>query len=235
MNLFKTRLHAINVMHAPRRHCIEIQMSYKPCTKNSMTVHQHVIRMLVMFCFMTAGVHAIAQAQESSPVADAPTNDSVYLIQPGDVLQISVWKETDLQAEVLVRPDGGISFPLAGDLQAEGLSVPQLTQVLSERIQKYIPDPVVTVATKTIGGNHIYVVGKVNRPGDYPFSRPIDVMQALSMAGGATPFASLSGIRILRREGSKQISIRFNYNSIEDGKDLEENILLRSGDTVIVP
>lgn len=166
---------------------------------------------------------------------DVHAEDAEYLIQPGDVLQISVWKETDLQAEVLVRPDGGLSFPLAGDLHAEGLSIPQLTKVLVERIQKFIPDPVVTVATKTIGGNHIYVVGKVNRPGDYAFSRPIDVMQALAMAGGATPFASLSDIRILRREGDRQIAIRFNYNRIEDGKSLAENIVLRSGDTVVVP
>ena len=165
----------------------------------------------------------------------AYAEDVEYRVQPGDVLQISVWKETDLQAEALVRPDGGISFPLAGDLHVEGLSISQVTQALSERIQKYIPDPVVTVATKAIGGNHVFVVGKVNRPGDYPFSRPIDVMQALSMAGGATPFASLSGIRILRRENGKQIAIRFNYNKIEDGKALDTNIQLHSGDTVVVP
>jgi len=166
---------------------------------------------------------------------DAHADEGAYLVQPGDTLQITVWKETDLQAEVLVRPDGGISFPLAGDLHVEGLSITQLTQALTERIQKYIPDPVVTVATKAIGGNHVYVVGKVNRPGDFPFSRPIDVMQALSMAGGATPFASLSGIRILRRENGKQVAIKFNYNKIEDGKELDSNILLHSGDTVVVP
>jgi polysaccharide export outer membrane protein len=174
---------------------------------------------LVMLSFNMA-----AQAEQAS-----------YVIQPGDVLQISVWKETDLQAEVLVRPDGGISFPLAGDLHVEGMTIAQITQALTERIQKYIPDPVVTVATKTIGGNHVYVVGKVNRPGDYPFSRPIDVMQALSMAGGATPFASLSDIRILRRDSGKQVAIKFNYNKVEDGKALDSNIALRSGDTVVVP
>ncbi len=182
-----------------------------------------MVRMLAMCALALSCMH------------DVHAEDAEYLIQPGDVLQISVWKETDLQAEVLVRPDGGLSFPLAGDLHAEGLSIPQLTKVLVERIQKFIPDPVVTVATKTIGGNHIYVVGKVNRPGDYAFSRPIDVMQALAMAGGATPFASLSDIRILRREGDRQIAIRFNYNRIEDGKSLAENIVLRSGDTVVVP
>ena len=168
-------------------------------------------------------------------MAAAHAEDVGYQIQPGDVLQISVWKETDLQSEVLVRPDGGISFPLAGDLHVEGLSVEQVAQAISERIQKYIPDPVVTVATKVIGGNHIYVVGKVNRPGEFPFSRPVDVMQALSLAGGATPFAALSDIRILRRENGKQVAIRFDYTRIEDGKMLEKNIQLKSGDTVVVP
>jgi len=182
---------------------------------------------MMMWSFMLLVAAATSRYAHAEEVA--------YHVQPGDVLQISVWKETDLQAEVLVRPDGGISFPLAGDVHVEGMSIAQLTQALTERIQKYIPDPVVTVATKSIGGNHVYVVGKVNRPGDYPFSRPIDVMQALSMAGGATPFASLSDIRILRRENGKQLSIRFNYNKVEDGKALESNIELRSGDTVVVP
>lgn len=160
---------------------------------------------------------------------------TTYQIQPGDVLQISVWKETDLQAEVLVRPDGGISFPLAGDMHVEGSTIAEISQALGDRIKKYIPDPVVTVATKTIGGNHVYVVGKVNRPGEFPFSRPVDVMQALSLAGGTTPFAALSDIRILRRENGKQVAIRFDYTDIEDGKALDKNIQLQSGDTVVVP
>ncbi len=165
----------------------------------------------------------------------AHADESPYLIQPGDVLQISVWKETDLQAEVLVRPDGGISFPLAGDLPVSGLSVSQISAVLGERIKRYIPDPVVTVATKVIGGNRIYVVGKVNRPGEFAFSKQLDVMQALSLASGATPYAALSDIRILRRENGKQIALRFDYTDIEDGRHLDSNILLMSGDTVVVP
>lgn len=167
--------------------------------------------------------------------AFAVAPESPYLIQPGDVLQVSVWKEPDLQQEVLVRPDGGISFPLAGDLSVNGLSVAQVADAIAEQIKRYIPDPVVTVVTKAIGGNKVYVVGKVNRPGEFQFSRPLDVMQALSMAGGTTPFASLSDIRILRREGGKQLAVRFDYTDIENGKALDKNILLRSGDTVVVP
>lgn len=169
-------------------------------------------------------------------IADAATTDEgTYQIQPGDVLQVSVWKETDLQLEVLVRPDGGISFPLAGDMNVSGMSVSQVADTIAARIKRYIPDPVVTVVTRLIGGNRIYVVGKVNRPGEFQFNRPLDVMQALSLAGGATPFASLSSIRILRREGGKQSAVRFDYTDIENGKALDSNILLRSGDTVVVP
>lgn len=158
-----------------------------------------------------------------------------YRIQPGDLLQVSVWREPDLQAEVLVRPDGGMSFALAGDLRAEGHSVQEVRDTIDQRLRKFIPDPVVTVSLKAIGGNHIYVLGKVNRPGEFPFSKPLDVMQALSLAGGTTPFASLNGIQILRRVDNKQTSIPFRYSDVEGGHRLDQNVLLQSGDTVVVP
>ena len=170
------------------------------------------------------------------PLAASYAEDSAYLIQPGDVLQVSVWKEVDLQGEVLVRPDGGISFPLVGDLPVEGLSVVQVTEQITQRIKKYIPDPVVTVATKQIGGNQIYVIGKVARPGNFPFSKSLDVMQALSLAGGTTTYASVSDIRILRRAANgQQMAIRFDYSDVEKGKALNTNIVLHSGDVVVVP
>ncbi len=159
----------------------------------------------------------------------------IYKIQPGDVLTVSVWKETDLQGEVVVRPDGGISMPLVGDLQAATHSVDEVRAVIAERLAKYIPDPVVTVAVKQISGNRIYVVGKVNHPGDFPLTGAIDVMQALGLAGGATTFASLNHIHVLRRDGDRQIAIPFRYEDIEKGRALDQNILLHSGDTVVVP
>jgi polysaccharide export outer membrane protein len=158
-----------------------------------------------------------------------------YLVQPGDVLQIAVWKETDLTADVLVRPDGGISFPLAGELPAAGHTVAELTAMLETRIRKLEPDAVVTVVVKAATGNRVYVIGKVNRPGDFPLTGSMDVMQALSLAGGATPFADTNGIRILRRDGKGQSSIAFRYGDVEHGRKLEQNILLQSGDTVVVP
>jgi polysaccharide export outer membrane protein len=158
-----------------------------------------------------------------------------YVLQPGDVLQVAVWKETDLTAEVLIRPDGGMSFPLAGELHAAGHTVAELTAMLEKRVRKFEPDAVVTVVVKAAAGNRVYVIGKVQRPGDFPLNRPTDVVQALSLAGGATPFADTNGIRILRRDGNHQTAIAFRYGDIEHGRKLDQNILLQSGDTVVVP
>jgi polysaccharide export outer membrane protein len=167
--------------------------------------------------------------------AETPTSPVSYKLQPGDVLQVVVWKETDLQSEVLIRPDGGISFPLAGDLPAAGLTTDQLRLTLEARVRKLIPDAVVTVSVKAPNGNQIFVIGKVNKPGDFPLLRPTDVMQALSLAGGTTPFANTNKIRVLHRDGSLQTSIRFRYGDVAKGRHLDQNVLLQSGDTVIVP
>jgi polysaccharide biosynthesis/export protein len=158
-----------------------------------------------------------------------------YRIQAGDILQITVWREQELSQEVLVRPDGGLSFPLAGDLHAADRTPEQLRTDIQQRLVKYIPDPVVTVSLKAVTGSRIYVVGKVNRPGEFLLARPVDVMQALAQAGGATPFADVNEIRILRREGERQVTLSFRYEEVADGRRLEQNILLRSGDTVVVP
>jgi len=165
----------------------------------------------------------------------APAVSLDYRLQPGDVLTISVWKEKDLESEVLVRPDGGLSFPLAGEIRAEGQTVAAIRQTLVDRLKRFIPDPVVTVAVKAIGGNHIYVIGKVSRPGEFPFSRPLDVMQALSLAGGATPYAALNDIVILRRDNGVQRALPFRYADITRGRNLGQNVILESGDTVVVP
>jgi len=169
--------------------------------------------------------------------ADVASDDALaaYHIQPGDVLQVSVWKEQDLQSEVLVRPDGAFSFPLAGDVDARGKSVEELRTELTARLKRYLPAPVVTIAVRQIVGNRIFVLGQVNRPGDFQFSRPVDVMQALSLAGGTNSFAALNDIVILRREHGQLQTIRFHYAEVARGKDLAQNILLLSGDTIVVP
>ncbi len=160
-----------------------------------------------------------------------------YRVQPGDVLFVSVWDEEQLQREVVVRPDGSFAFPLVGDVQAAGRSVDQIRADITRRLQKYIPEAAVTVSVKKIAGNKIFVLGQVKRPGEFVINANTDVMQALSMAGGVTPFADLDGIKILRRDRvtGQQKAIPFNYKQILKGRHLEQNILLQSGDTVLVP
>ena len=158
-----------------------------------------------------------------------------YLIQPGDILQISVWREESLLRQVLIRPDGRMSFPLVGDIQAAGHSVEDVRETVTQRLSKYIPDPVVTVSTHELNGNKIYVIGKVNRPGEFIANRNLDVVQALSIAGGMTPYAAANKIKVLRRENGTQKSIPFRYSDIEKGENLEQNIVLKSGDVVVVP
>jgi len=192
------------------------------------------------------GISGITNAQDQVPVGDngqvlneAQIREAVkldpYLINPGDVLAISVWREDTLQQEVLVRPDGHFSFPLAGDVEASGRTVEEIRETLVEKLSQYIPDIVVTVATTQIGGNKIYVIGQVNKPGEFLVNPRVDVMQALSMAGGATPFADTKDIRILRRRGHVRMSIPFNYKDLERGKRLQQNVILQPGDVVVVP
>jgi polysaccharide export outer membrane protein len=172
----------------------------------------------------------IGSAEEAASTATA-----AYHLQPGDILDVSVWKETELQREILIRPDGGLTFPLAGEVDATGKSVEEVRAILTERLKRYVPAPVVTVALKTIGGNRIYVIGKVNHAGEFPFNNSLDVMQALSLAGGATPFAALNDIVILRRQNGRQQAFNFRYSQVARGRDLTQNIQLQSGDTVVVP
>lgn len=181
---------------------------------------------LLLMAALLAGSQT-ALADEAAPPG--------YLLQPGDVLQVVVWKETDLQSEVLIRPDGGISFALAGDLQAAGHTTDEVRAALESRVRKLIPDAVVTVQVKAANGNRVFVIGKVNHPGDFALNRPIDVMQALSLAGGATPFASTDHIRVLHRDGPHQTTLRFRYSEVAHGRHLDQNVLLQSGDTVVVP
>lgn len=177
---------------------------------------------------------ALALSLISTHALSATPSDA-YLIEPGDVLEISVWREEDLTKPVVVRPDGGLSFPLVGNVQASGKSVEQLQNEVAEKLKKYIPDPSVTVAVQELSGNKVYVIGKVTRPGEFPVTRNVDVVQALSMAGGMTPYAAANKIRILRRNGGKQTAIPFAYGDIEKGESLDQNIILKAGDVVVVP
>ncbi|MHB8390819.1 MAG: polysaccharide biosynthesis/export family protein [Acidobacteriaceae bacterium] len=192
---------------------------------------------LVVSLFVALGLLAPVHAQESRHPATATAGVSTpyYQIQPGDILSISVWKEKDLQEDVLVRPDGWLSFPLTGDIQASGRTIEQVRKEVTTRLAKFIPDPVVTVTLKQVIGNVIYVIGKVNKPGIFVANGPIDVMQALSLAGGMTPYASENSIKILRRVNGTETATPFKYGQVEDGEHLSQNIVLQAGDVVVVP
>lgn len=164
----------------------------------------------------------------------AVADDAAYRLNPGDLIFVSVWKEQDMQGEVLVLPDGSISFPLAGHMKAAGRTAEEVEGIIAERLQKYIPDAVVTVSVLNLTGNKIYVIGSVNRPGEFQVGRPIDVMQALSLAGGLTPFAGEGSIRVLRRENGEDIVLPFDYSDVKNGEHLEMNVELKSGDVVVV-
>lgn len=159
-----------------------------------------------------------------------------YALQPGDLLSVTVYEEAELSREVLVRPDGGISFPLIGDMAVAGLSPDDVRGALETRLAEFIPGASVTVAVMQINGNQVFVVGKVNRPGAFPIYRPLDVMQALALAGGTAQFAELDDIRILRRDANgRQRVLEFKYSDVVRGRNLEQNLLLMSGDTIVVP
>ena len=184
---------------------------------------------------------ALADAQPLPPVKGQPVNeqpaDTVnYLLSPGDFIEISVWKEEGMQKEqTLVAPDGNITFPLAGTIMAAGKPIFALQEAIAGRLANYIADPVVNIKLLQNNGNTIFVIGKVNRPGQYPANRRIDVMQALSLAGGLTVYADEDSIHVLRRIGNEVKIFPFDYDDVLDGDHLEQNIILQSGDTVTVP
>ena len=174
----------------------------------------------------TPGVRATAAA-----IAEDPD----FVIGQNDVLDISVWKEPEISRKVPVRPDGKISLPLLNDLQAAGLTPMQLQTQITEKLKQFLTEPQVTVIVAEINSRRIYILGEASRPGAYPLLPNMTVLQALSGAGGFTQFANSSKVRILRMENGKQVSFNFNYKEVILGKNIDRNIVLKSGDSIVVP
>nr|WP_203544818.1 polysaccharide biosynthesis/export family protein [Desulfovibrio sp. JC010] len=164
------------------------------------------------------------------------TVNDEYRLGSEDIIEISVWGDEELAREVVVRPDGGVSFPLAGDVKAGGLTVNELRDKLKERISEFIPDAPVTVILRKVEHPKVYVVGKVNKPSVLVMGQDMTVVQALAMSGGLSPFAESGSIIIVRRskDGSQKV-FPFDYDELADGENLKQNIILKPGDTVIVP
>jgi polysaccharide export outer membrane protein len=192
-----------------------------------------MMRFLVLtFCFL------IGHALMPTPAA---AQDGSYRINGGDVLHISVYGEKDLDRDVAVEPDGGVAFPLVGNINVRGLTLSDLQHKIAEALRSgnmlpAVTDPEVTVALVKSSGNSFSVIGQVKQPGTFVTDTKVDVMQALSLAGGLTPFASKSRIIVLRRdEGGAQKKIPFDYSAVEDGEKLDSNVVLQGGDVVVVP
>jgi len=184
----------------------------------------------------------MASADGSAPAAGDAAAEAIavasglpgFVLGPGDVLEVSVWKDESLTREVLVRPDGNISFPLIGDVRASGRKIEDLRAEIQTRVKEYVPDAPVTVLLSRLGSTRVFVVGKVAQPGMYMMPEAMSVMQVLGMAGGLTTFADTDGICILRRGAGGQEALTFNYGKVEKGRSLDENILLMPGDTIVV-
>jgi len=168
-------------------------------------------------------------------VAQAPAQDSSYKIGPNDILNIFVWKEVDLTRDVTVMPDGKITFPLIGEMTAQGLTASELKKAITDKLQNYVTAPEVTVIVRESRSQVVYAIGKLTRPGPIALAPGMTVMQALSAAGGFTEWADQKYILIVRREGGRETQLRFNYKEFTSGEKLEQNILLKPGDTVVVP
>ena len=191
------------------------------------------LRILILVMLAIGGLPHGSDALGASPVT--PDVDPGYRLGAEDVMLISVWKDEQLTREIVVRPDGMFSFPLVGDIQAEDRTVEDIRLDLVKRLSKYIPNANVSVAVTKVLSYKIYVVGRVNKPGEYLIGHYTDVLQALSLAGGLTPFAAENDIKIVRRIKGRQQTFPFRYGDVRRGNDLEQNILLQRGDVVMVP
>ena len=175
--------------------------------------------------------HNIPNPSQNQEITQGPH----YVIGTGDVLFISVWKDEALTNQVVVLPDRTIAFPLIGEIQAAGKTVATLKAEFEEKLKHYLPDPTLTVTVQQMNSMQIYIIGRVNRPGSYPLNTHLNVLQALSIAGGLNPFADRKKIKIFRNNGDEKTIYRFNYDDVTKEEKLDQNIALKRGDTIVVP
>jgi polysaccharide biosynthesis/export protein len=200
-----------------------------------------VLALLMLFAVSTRGQDKTGTdsptttTATTSTTAKAATEDPNYIIGPQDILDVSVWHEPDLTRTVPVRPDGKISLPLLNDIQASGLTPTKLSEEITTGLKKFVTAPQVTVIVSVINSQRIYILGEVTRAGAYPLLPGMTVLQALSSGGGFTQFANTKKIYILRDENGKQEKYPFNYKEVLAGKRPEQNIVMKAGDTVVVP
>ena len=201
----------------------------------------NIIRCLLFFIIM-CGIGFLHQSMAADKTGASSTetkkeivSDPSYIIGPMDVLEIQVWKEPDFSRQVLVRLDGKITLPLIGDITASGMNTMGLKALLAEKLEDFVSKPEVTVIVLESHSKNFYIVGMINRPGTYPLNPDMTMLQAISVAGGLAEWADKDSIRIIRRSEGKEEIIPFDYDKVITGKKLEQNILLKPNDTIIVP
>lgn len=167
--------------------------------------------------------------------AKAALSAPAYRIGPGDILEISVWKDEALTRQVPVLPDGTLSFPLVGKLTAAGRTLEEFRADLEARITRFVPEPVLSVSIQQVNSMMVYVIGRVNAPGRLVLNSNVTALQALAMAGGPNPFAKRNNIKIFREEPDRRIIFNFPYDDISQGEQLEFNIEMKRGDVMVVP
>jgi polysaccharide export outer membrane protein len=197
------------------------------------------IRITFLLAAFVACAPALLAAQTTNQLsAKAPAAAAAspaYVIGPEDELVINFWREADMSAEVVVRPDGKISLPLLNEFEAAGLTPAELLDRILERARAYVDNPSATVVVRAIKSRKVFVTGSVTNPGAYPLTSPTTVLQLLAMAGGLTEWAKSDRIVIVRTSGGRQSALPFNYEDVGRSRNLAQNILLEPGDTVIVP
>jgi len=171
----------------------------------------------------------------NSELTVAADNPGIYQLHQGDTLMISVWREDTLQKQVVVLPDGSITFPLIGRVEVAGLGTPEVERRIAAKLKEFLPDPVVTVVIAGIDGNRAYVMGKVMHPGFLIINGPTTVLQAISIVGGFDKFADEGGIKVIRAKSDSEEIFPVHYKDIISGRDMSTNFQLKAGDTIVVP
>jgi polysaccharide biosynthesis/export protein len=190
----------------------------------------------ILLSILSACSHGNVQQSSNSPIDHKVSAD--YQIGPQDVLEVLVWKNDALSKVVTVRPDGKISLPLIGDVQAAGLTPLQIKDDITAKLTAYYKEPPqVSLIVQQVNSYVIYVLGEVQRPDQYVVKRGTTFLQAIALAGGFTPYASTNNILLLRKgdENNSQPALKIRYKDILAGKYEENNVLLRAGDTIIIP
>jgi polysaccharide biosynthesis/export protein len=197
---------------------------------------------LTMLTIMLTGSVAAGQrgpSQRPASPGESPSGSvavtSDYTIGVDDALSIVFWKEPDMSADVVVRPDGKLSLPLINEVKAVGLTPEELRKTVGELARKFVADPTVSVVVRQANSRKVFITGNVARPGPYPLSGPTTVLQLIATAGGLLEFADPKSIKIMRVEGTNSVALSFNYHDVAKGRNLKQNIPLRPGDTVLVP